>query len=385
MNAQVRRRGFTLVELLVVIAIIAILIGLLLPAIQSAREASRRSSCINNEKQLGLAVHNFYSTYQALPPAARLVKASSSSSGSTSASYTVGGWSIFVKLLPYMEYSTMYDILKPDLTVADPTTLMTGTSETKVIQMTADVSLKELHCMSNMNPMFYNTLVDPPQGAFTNYKALSASCTQSLLMCINQTSSSSTTSYFGITSRHPDGALVPATQNIPGSAIPDGLSHTIAMIETIDNVASRWVVGKECMAVGLPNSYMQSAVQSPSTNANDTSSYPFYYLTGFDGTFGENAGINTATSPAPRTFLGYDFSKPPDQGTYDYPFSQFSITACSSGGQNIQNSYGPSSAHPQVANALMCDGSVQTISKNIDVAAFFFAITKNNGDPFNLY
>src|ERR1700728_1014369 len=87
------RRGFTLIELLVVIAIIAVLIALLLPAVQSAREAARRAQCINNLKQVGIAMHNYHDALSSLPPGSMAV--------------VDGTWQLFI--LPFLEQTTLYN------------------------------------------------------------------------------------------------------------------------------------------------------------------------------------------------------------------------------------------------------------------------------------
>ena len=91
--AHVPKKGFTLVELLVVIAIIGMLIALLLPAVQAAREAARRMQCTNHLKQVGLGIHNFHSTFEALPPY-------------SIAQFRPNFWMI---LMPYMEQQSFYD------------------------------------------------------------------------------------------------------------------------------------------------------------------------------------------------------------------------------------------------------------------------------------
>ena len=102
------RKGFTLIELLVVIAIIAILVALLLPAVQQAREAARRSTCKNNLKQLGVAMHNYHDTYTTLPPAYVDYRGMNPNPGATRLN-DEGHWAWSAMIMPMMELGPLYD------------------------------------------------------------------------------------------------------------------------------------------------------------------------------------------------------------------------------------------------------------------------------------
>jgi len=103
------RRGFALVELLVVITIIGVLITLLLPAVQAAREAARRAQCLNNLKQMGLAMQNHHDTYGRFPPGGAFDQPPF---GTTSSSnFLTWGSSWMVYLLPYLEQDALYQRL----------------------------------------------------------------------------------------------------------------------------------------------------------------------------------------------------------------------------------------------------------------------------------
>jgi len=343
-------RAFTLVELIVVVIIIVTGLIVLVPFIQSQRERDRRARCMNNAKQIGLAVQNYASTYSnALPPSAETYKKSATE-------YTVGGYSFLVRILPFMDYDKLYKTL-PIKAVSDSRgdidAVMLGD---RSLLDAMNRSLPELVCPANTNKVFRNAAANPPQFAFTNYKGMGASTRDSLLMASNPAGKPP----YGTAAMHPDGAMFPCDKDLPMTAISDGTSHTILLTETIDDKGSRWMVGAECTLVGLPQS--SAAVEK-------TAKYPFFVQPEFDGVFGDDSAVTRAGR---WTFLMFDFSPGgADAGKYEDP-----------GWAKAPPAYGPSSMHPGVVVTGFCDGSDTALSKRCDAAYLIFLITKNGDDPF---
>ncbi|MFO0891438.1 MAG: DUF1559 domain-containing protein [Isosphaeraceae bacterium] len=147
-GARTIRRAFTLIELLVVIAIIAVLIALLLPAVQSAREAARRSQCVNNLMQLGIALQSYESAHEVLPPGVV-----DSSKGPILDKPTGYGFGWMTQILPYYEMRNVYNHFNFKVGLYEPDN---GTTRTHLIQ--------GFLCPSDGNPAR-----DPNRIALTSY------------------------------------------------------------------------------------------------------------------------------------------------------------------------------------------------------------------------
>jgi type II secretory pathway pseudopilin PulG len=375
-----RNAGITLIEVLIIIVIFCILAALLVTKIQAAREGARRAACINNLKQLGLAFHNYHDANKKFPMSA--MTGPIQPGGPTPPVKTwVGGPSFLVYLLPMMETETMYDGLyttsflkNPRYYHADTDPLLILIDTDEWAQRMRDTLQPEFACPSNPNKLYIDPSASQPGSkiALTNYKAVGATCMESLALCLDSTSAPP----YGSAKDHPDGVLFPGKQ-IRLKDVTDGTSRTIMVVETIDDkgsssdpssVGSAWIAGACATLVGVPlkNTYPSNTVVTFDAPDKDM---PFYRPTGFNRKFDKNA---SAAIKALRTYLAYDFSPRAGKDVYPDPATTTIV--------GNRPTYGPSSGHPNVVNHLYVDGSVQSLTKDIDYAFYFFSITRNNGD-----
>lgn len=236
------RRGFTLIELLVVIAIIGILIALLLPAVQSAREAARRSQCQNNMKQIGLAIHNFENTYKALPSGGEGTDFSVAANGGQTKFAKQG---LFVLLLPFIEQNDLYMQYDVTKSYRDTTVNSSGVSNAWVCQRdintylcpsNAYLSSKDPAGFGNLDyfATVYTDISDGSKGGAAagnrdskNYRMEGA---------LSVVDGSHKTTSKTIPTDFVDGTKI---LGVPMGAIHDGTSNTLAVIEDAGRICPR--------------------------------------------------------------------------------------------------------------------------------------------------
>ena len=226
-----KRRGFTLVELLVVIAIIATLIGLLLPAVQSAREAASRSSCANKMRQLGLGLHNFASARRDTFPAAN------------DRARGVPGYSWITHLLPMAEETALYERIK-----------VTGSNFSQVILTSGSVQLAALIC-----PSWTGDPINAGGLGATCYKAMTGAILSATASPCGYLSTAAAT--VGIYSSD-DGYLPLVPLQVATGARPsfgrnfvggDGTSKSIVFAESKEKITNSWINGGQAWLTASNN------------------------------------------------------------------------------------------------------------------------------------
>jgi prepilin-type N-terminal cleavage/methylation domain-containing protein len=225
MTISKNRGGFTLVELLVVIAIIGTLVGLLLPAVQSAREAARRSACTNNMKQLGLGVLNFESARKRLP-------AASSGSGASSTA-AAGGYSWITAILPFLEETNLYTTIS-----SASNRLNSGYNATTVNQTAGLTSLPQLVCPSFAGDKKTASANGLGAQGVTNYKGIAGAgfTTQNAPYTSSNLGGVITLEKYGSESAAPFTGITLAQ-------ITDGTSKTFMVGETREGTKAAWIDG----------------------------------------------------------------------------------------------------------------------------------------------
>jgi prepilin-type N-terminal cleavage/methylation domain-containing protein len=322
----IRRRAFTLIELLVVIAIIAILIGLLLPAVQKVREAANRVVCSNNLKQISLAVHDFASTYTVVPVCeGNQAGVFNPYTNSTKSSSPDGaGGTTFFYLLPYIEQDNIYQL-------AGGNSMATNATGAPIV---GALVVKTFLCPS-----------DPSVVNANNYGGCGVMQSQT----INRDGFASSNYAANVLVFEPRG-----TTNIP-AAMPDGTSNTVMFAERFRNCSPNSANGGGCTLPAWAWNTIYNGGDpwtSPTFGANN------------DGIWQMNAGGAEFSAPAGV--------QPATAGTIGFQAGP-SAQSC--------NWYVTQGGHTSNMLVGLGDGSVRGVSQGISVFTWVSACTPADGVP----